>query len=136
MKLLFLIVFIFLFIACDDRTQKEKFDKYVYDEYYSKYSGIVTDKYIDGNDHNRHIIEIKNEIFGTNKKDLTFQSVQLFNFIQVGDTLLKDNKSIKLQIKRTDLDTLIPLDFGNVKGKGLYYWENEFVKQEFNNSKK
>ena len=132
MKLLFFIVFIFLFIACDNRTQKEKFDKYVYDEYYSKYSGIVMDKYIDGNDHNRHIIKIKNEIFGTNKKDLTFQSLQLFNFIQVGDTLLKDNKSIKLQIKRTDLDRVIPLDFGNVKGRGLYYWENQYVKQEFN----
>ncbi len=123
MKLLIPIIFFLLFIACDNRTQKEKFDKYVYDEYHSMYNGIVTVKYIDSKDHNRHIIKIKNEIFGTNKKDFTFQSLQLFDFIQIGDTLSKDNESIKLHIKRTALDTVIPLDFGNVKGKDLYYWK-------------
>ncbi|MEK6155681.1 hypothetical protein WIW50_20645 [Flavobacteriaceae bacterium 3-367] len=130
-KLFFPIIFFFIIIACDNRTQKEKFDKHVYDEYHSKYNGIVIAKYIDNNDHNRHIIKIEHEVFGINRKDLTFQSLQLFDFIQVGDTLLKDNQSIKLNIKRMNLDTVIPLDFGNVKGKNLYYWENQYVKREF-----
>ncbi|WP_298475868.1 hypothetical protein [uncultured Maribacter sp.] len=132
LKVFFSIVFILTLLACDNRSPKEKFDKFVFDEYHSKYDGIVVEKYFDKKDHNRHIIQIEHKTFGINKKDFTFQSLQLFDFIKVGDTLLKDNKSIKLRIKRINLDTVIPLDFGNVKGVDLYYWENQYVKQEFN----
>lgn len=129
---LFTLLFFCILIGCDTRSQKEKFDKLVHDEYHSKYGGVVVTKYIDDNDHNRRIIEITHKTFGIRKKDLTFQSLELFDFIKVGDTLEKDIKSIKLRIRRMHLDTLIPLDFGNVKGNKLYYWENQYVKQEFN----
>ncbi len=113
--------------SCDNLTQKEFFDKIVYDEYYSKYDGLVVKKYIDKQNHARPIIIIRNQIFGDDKKDFVFQSSELFDFIKVGDTISKSRESLLLNIKRRNLDTIIKLDFGNIKGKEKYYSENEYL---------
>ncbi len=126
------IIFIFAMTACDNITQKEFFDKVVYDEYHARYSGIVVDKYIDEGNHLRRIVELKHNVFGINKKDFTFQSLEFFDFIKVGDTLIKDSKTVKLGIKRMDLDTIISLDFGNLKGHDIYNRENPFLVEEEN----
>lgn len=114
----YLILFFLLSIglnSCDNLTQKEFFDKIVYDEYHSNYEGIVTDKYIDKQNHARPIIIIQHQIFGDTKKDFVFQSSELFDFIKIGDTITKKNGSLKFNLKRKNLDTIIKLDFDNVK---------------------
>ncbi|MCL5130564.1 hypothetical protein [Algibacter sp. L4_22] len=111
--------------SCDNLTQKEFFDKIVYDEYHSNYEGIVTEKYIDKKNHARPIIIIRHKIFGDNKKDFVFQSSGLFDFIKIGDTLTKKTESLKINLKRKNLDTIIMLDFDNIKEK--YYSENKYV---------
>ncbi|PKQ46752.1 hypothetical protein [Confluentibacter flavum] len=113
--------------SCDNLTQKEFFDKIVYDEYHSNYEGLVTEKYIDKQNHAIPIIIIRNQIFGDNKKDFVFQSSELFDFIKVGDTITKKRESLLINIKRKNLDTLIKLDFDNIKGKEKYYSENKFI---------
>ncbi|WP_308993993.1 hypothetical protein QLS71_015295 [Mariniflexile litorale] len=126
-------LFILLFLltvglySCDNLTQKEFFDKIVYDEYHSNYEGIVTEKYIDKQNHARPIIIIRHEIFGDNKKDFLFQNPELFDYIQIGDTITKKNESLKMNLKRKNLDTIIKLDFDNVKGKEKYYSENKYI---------
>jgi hypothetical protein len=126
------IIFIFAMTACDNMTQKEFFDKVVNDEYHAKYSGIVIDKYIDEGNHLRRIVELKHDIFGIDKRDFTFQSLDFFDFIKVGDTLIKDSKSVKVEIKRMDLDTIIYLDFGNLKGHEIYKRENPYLVEKEN----
>lgn len=113
--------------SCNDMTQKEFFDKRVYDEYHSNYEGIVTEKYIDKQNHARPIIIIQHKIFGDNKKDFVFQSSEFFDFIKVGDTLAKKSESLKISLKRKNLDTIIKLDFGNIKGNRKYYSENKYL---------
>ncbi|MEM9078707.1 MAG: hypothetical protein AAGC43_16825 [Bacteroidota bacterium] len=132
LKLFFLIVFLFPSLACDNSTPKESFDKRVYDEYHSKYGGIVVARYVDTTNHNYRVLKIRQELFGIKKKYFDNHSERLFNFIQVGDSLFKDMESTKLRIKRRDLDTVIPLDFERVNEWYLHYWDNEYVKKEFN----
>lgn len=115
--------------SCDNLTQKEFFDKIVYDEYHSNYEGIVTEKYIDKQNHAKPIIIIRHKIFGNNKKDFVFQSSRLFDFIKIGDTLTKKTESLKINLKRKNLDTIIKLDFDNIKGKDKYYSENQYITQ-------
>ena len=125
--------FILLFLltiglySCDNLTQKEFFDKIVYDEYHSNYEGIVTEKYIDKLNHARPIIIIRHKIFGDNKKDFVFHSSGLFDFIKIGDTLTKKTESLKINLKRKNLDTIIRLNFDNIKGKEKYYSENKYI---------
>ncbi len=113
--------------SCDNLTQKEFFDKMVYKEYQSNYDGIVTEKYIDKHNHARPIIIIRHQIFGDKKKDFVFQSSKLFDFIKIGDTITKEIESLSINLKRKNLDTIIKLDFDNIKGKGKYYSENKYL---------
>lgn len=125
--------FILLFLltvglnSCDNLTQKEFFDKIVYDEYHSNYQGIVVEKYIDKQNHARPIIIIRHQKFGDNKKDFVFQSSELFDFIKIGDTMTKKTESLKINLKRKNLDTVIKLNFNNIKGKEKYYSENKYI---------
>ncbi|WP_428741130.1 hypothetical protein [Tenacibaculum sp.] len=113
--------------SCDNLTQKEFFDKIVYDEYHSNYEGIVTNKYIDKHNHARPIIIIRHQIFGDKEMDFFFQSSKLFDIINIGDTITKENKSLSINLKRKNLDTIIKLDFDNIKGKEKYYSENKYL---------
>ena len=128
----YIILFLLLTVglnSCDNLTQKEFFDKIVYDEYHSSYEGIVTEKYIDKQNHARPIIIIQHQIFGDKKKDLVFQSSKLFDFIKIGDTITKENESLLIKLKRKNLDTIIKLDFDNIKGKEKYYSENKYLNE-------
>jgi len=132
LKYLLLIFFIFVLTARENTTQKDFFDKVVYSEYHAKYSGVIINKYIDEGNHLRRIIELKHNVFGVNKRDFTFQSLEFFDLLKVGDTLDKDSKSVKVEIKRMELDTVIYLDFGNLKDHEIYRRENSYLAEEVN----
>lgn len=131
-KTLISIIFLFVLTACENITQKDFFDKVVYSEYHDKYSGIIVNKSIDEGNHSRRIVELKHNVFGVNKRDFTFQSLEFFDFLKVGDTLVKDSKSVKVEIKRMELDTVIYLDFGNLKDHEIYRRENSYLVEEVN----
>ena len=119
----------FMIFSCDGMTNKERFDKMVYDAYHRKYDGVVIDKYVAENEHNRYIVELKHELFGIDKIDFTFQSHALFDLIKVGDTVLKKRESLAIKIKRNDLDTIVRFDYWSFEGKNFYY-ENPYLFEE------
>lgn len=126
-RIFLIVLIIIVFYSCEPFSQKDFFEKIVYDSYNARYDGIVVDKYFDKSDYYRRIIMVENNIFGKNKTDFTFQSLRLFGFIKIGDTIFKERKSILLNIKREQLDTLITLDFENIKGQEEYHSENPYL---------
>lgn len=127
--IILLLILTFGLKSCDNLTQKEFFDKIVFDEYHSNYNGIITAKYIDKNNRGRPMIVIEEKIFGKKYKDLVFQSSDFFDFMKVGDTITKKNKSLLVNLKRKNLDTIIKLDFGDWKGH-KFYFENQYLSQD------
>jgi hypothetical protein len=126
-KIYIIIILLVFCNGCERFTQEDRFNKIVYDEYHWQYHGIIVEKYIDKNDHNRHIIILENND-GRDRRDYTFQSLRLFDFLAVGDSIVKERKSINLNIRRGKLDTIIQLDFGNLKGSEIYSLENSYLK--------
>jgi|TARA_R100000541_G_scaffold54364_2_gene62844 hypothetical protein len=79
-------------------------------EYYKEYtySGLVTNKFIDSEQHNYRTVIIRND----EKSDiflLDFETSGLFEFIQVGDSIFKKKNSLNLRLKRYQLDTIIKM---------------------------
>jgi hypothetical protein len=116
--------------SCGNQTQKEFFNRIVYSQYHSNYEGVITDKYIDKYDHGRRIIVIEEKIFGENKKDFSFLSSELFRFIKIGDTIIKKNKSLSINIIRKNIVTNIKLDFREIKGYKKFHSENQYLSQD------
>jgi hypothetical protein len=125
-KLCLVLISVVIVNACEKFTQEDRFNKIVYDEYHWSYEGIIVEKYLDEKDHNRHIIVLENTE-GRDRRDFTFQSLGLFNFLEVGDSIVKERQSIDLSIKREKLDTVIQLDFGNIKGHLIYSRNNPYI---------
>jgi hypothetical protein len=132
MNLRFLISVLLLFgiLGCDSMTTKEQLDKIVYDVYHTEYDGIVVNKYIDEHQHYERIIKLKHEIFGINKIYFRSHSNLIFNQIKIGDTILKERKSLFLQIKRKDFEKIIKLDFDSFKRYEKIYRENQYLSQD------
>lgn len=104
----------------------------VYDTYHRKYDGRIVDKYFDENEHNRRILILENSS-ERKRLDFTFQSLKLFGFLKVGDSIFKDRKSIYVRVKRNRLDTLIKLDFENIKGQDIYRRDNPYLSTRVGN---
>ena len=79
-------------------------------EYYKEYSyeGIVSNKFIDNEQHNYQTVLIQNGQ-KTDKLLLDFETSGLFEFIKVGDSIFKKKNSLKLKLVRFELDTIIEL---------------------------
>ena len=110
---------IFLIFFLKPLSQRDFYDQVVNSVLQEEYIGSVIDKYIDKNEHNFKKLVIDQN--GQHKTILlNFESIQLFDFIKVGDTLVKKKNLLQLEIKRKNLDTIIPLKFENVKGHEKY----------------
>jgi|GEM_PF-4849082 len=80
-------------------------------EYYAEYeyNGVVVEKFIDKQQHDYRtvILEVdgKREILL-----LDFETTGIFEFIKVGDTLIKQKKSLDLRLIRTEMDTIMKME--------------------------
>lgn len=74
------------------------------------FSGLVTKRYIDKEQHGYHKVILINE-GKENVVIMDWEKGGLFNFIQVGDTLNKSSGSLNVHLKREKLDTVIKMRF-------------------------
>ncbi len=106
-------------------SQDDFFNKAVSDSYNQSYDGIVKQKfYIKEGGRNVFILE-KNGI--TMQLDYVYEKPNLYEFMQIGDTLIKRNGTNSIIIKRSELDTTIYLKFENLKGAELYSENNKYL---------
>lgn len=108
-------------------SQEEFFNKAVSGSYQKSYKGIVIKKYYN-KDHGRDIIIIENKGF---KRifDLVYEKKELYSFIKINDTLIKEIKTNYLRIKRKNLDTILYLKFENIKGSDIYSNRNNLIEK-------
>lgn len=78
------------------------------------FSGIVKEKIKDSDFHDRDIIYISNKE-NTLVTDFVYEDSSLFNFIKVGDSIIKKKDDLNVRIIRKELDTLIPLTFKKLR---------------------
>ncbi len=81
------------------------------------YSGVVLDKYIDEQQHGYHKVILKEE---NGQRVILFddETGGVFDYIKKDDTLRKLSGSLKVQLTRKNLDTLISMSFF---GDNKYY---------------
>ena len=110
-------------------SQEEFFNKAVYNSFKESYRGIVTNKYRDVDNHSRDLIIIQNN--KTRKSlDFVYHRKELYNFIKINDTLIKDINTNHLKIKRKNLDTIISFGFENIKNSGVFSQKNNFIENK------
>lgn len=83
----------------------------------AEFNGAITQKYKDRKQHNYETLIIEND---TLQQTILFDFVMggLYEFLEVGDTLLKKPGTLDLRLKRKDLDTLITLQIYDRRKKG------------------
>ncbi len=85
-------------------------DKIIENYENESYVGVVLDKYIDQEQHGYHKIVLK-EKDGQRIILLDDEISSVFNYIKKGDTLQKVSGSLKIHLKRQDVDTLLLMKF-------------------------
>lgn len=110
-------------------SKEEFFNTAVSNSYKESYHGIVLEKYYDKYNHGRDVIVIENNGIKT-KFDFVYQKKELYDFININDTLTKTVNTNFIRIKRKDLDTIIPLEFEMLKGSEKQNWEPELKKTD------
>jgi hypothetical protein len=113
------------FFEKNNISQEDFFNKAVSDSYNESYDGIVKRKfYIKEGGRNVFILE-KNGI--TMQLDYVYEKSNLYEFMEIGDTLIKRKGTNSIIIKRSELDTTIYLKFENLKGAESYSVNNQYL---------
>jgi hypothetical protein len=106
-------------------SQEEFFNDLVENSFRESYSGIVKKKYY-LREGGRDVIVLLKDGLKT-RLDYIHEKQNLYEFIEVGDTVIKKNGSNSIIIKRSELDTTIYFKFDNVKSSELYSKNNKFL---------
>lgn len=104
----------------DIGENEDFFEKVAKVYYYDNFSGVVVNKYIDSSQHNFKKIVIKNSFNQEREIRLDYEWHRLFHFIEEGDSLSKKEHSLGMRLKRDKMDTLIRLNFSNLKDSEYY----------------
>ncbi len=75
-----------------------------------EYNGIIIDKYIDENQHNFKKIIINEEF----KKRTILFNIEIggiYEYFEIGDSIIKQSGSLQVRIIRQDLDTTLLMKF-------------------------
>ncbi len=106
-------------------SQEEFFNNAVSESYNESYDGIVKRKFYLKEGGRDVIILNKNGI--TRQFDFVYENPNLYEFIKVGDTLIKKSGTNSIIIRRSELDTIINLKFENLKGAELHSDNNKYL---------
>lgn len=83
------------------------------------FSGVVTKKYFDWDNHGFKKIVLENQK-ETREVRLDYEWQGLFNFIQVGDSIFKEQHNLDMRLRRKKIDTMIRLNFSSIKNSWDY----------------
>ncbi|MBI3142048.1 MAG: hypothetical protein HYZ16_04410 [Bacteroidetes bacterium] len=76
----------------------------------SSFEGVVEDKYRDRNAHLYPTIKLTND-----RRRFVFHSIEksaFYDFVEQGDSLLKEKGSMDVRLIRSNIDTVITIDYG------------------------
>ncbi len=79
-------------------------------EFKNNYKGIVLKKYIDNENHNYKIVEIQNGRI--HKELMDWDKSGLFEFVQKGDSILKELNTLEVKVFRNNVKTTFIIDYG------------------------
>ncbi len=108
------------FFSSLDISQKSFYERAVVNSKNGSYRGVITKKF---NGAGREKIMLD---YGRIEMDFVYERSSLYEFIQIGDTLVKKRDSLQIRIIREALDTIIPLKFENIKDSKKY---DEFLNE-------
>jgi len=83
------------------------------------FSGVVTKKFIDWDNHGFKKIVLENQK-ETREVRLDYEWQGLFKFIQVGDSISKEQHNLDMRLRRKETDTMIRLNFSSIKNSWDY----------------
>ena len=92
--------------SSDDEEYNSAINAYKADQY----DGVVVNKYIDKNQHNYKKV-ILDELGSEKVLLFNIETSGVYDFFEVGDTLIKENGSFYIRVIRNDLDTLLKMKF-------------------------
>ncbi|MBD0825521.1 hypothetical protein [Aestuariibaculum marinum] len=113
------------FLKTNEFSQEDFFNKAVFDSYNESYNGIIREKFY-LKEGGRNIFVLDQDGI-TKRLDYVYQNPKLYEFLEIGDTLIKRPQTNSIIIKRTKLDTTINLKFENLKGTELYSKNNKYL---------
>lgn len=91
-------------------TDEEELNSAVNAYRMKEYNGVVIDKFIDRDEHNFKKIIVNEDNM---KKTLLFniETSGIFDYFEVGDSIIKRNGSLQVRVLRHDLDTVLKMEF-------------------------
>ncbi len=106
-----LLAYILFNIFDFEKNGIEKSQIILKENFQKEYRGIIKAKYLDNKNHNFETLELElsND---TNYKWIPYgkESYKLYNFIEIGDSIIKENWGYTFKIKRENIDTLININ--------------------------
>jgi len=109
--LILLLIGFILFIWLNP-TMGERVCKFYEEDKNYGYEGDVVNKYIDSLNHSYPIVVFGPGYKGTERIDYTHDVSGLFEFIQVGDKVIKKKGTYDVVVTRGDKESIFTLDYG------------------------
>ena len=75
------------------------------------YNGVVIKKYIDKNNHNYKIVEIKGLDRQVHKELMDWDKSGLFEYIEKGDSIVKELNTLKVSVFRDKVEFFFLIDY-------------------------
>jgi hypothetical protein len=75
-----------------------------------QYNGVIINKYKDENQHNYQKV-ILDELGSDKVLLFNIETSGVYDFLEVGDSLMKENGSLCIRVIRNDLDTILEMSF-------------------------
>ena len=121
MKLKYVIVLIYVVITVialsiwlgDIPNSAEQHNNFIESYRIESYSGIIKRKYVDKKQHGYKTIVI-DENYIERSILLDYEKGGLYNYLQVGDSVIKKENSLKINVLRDNIDTIIKMKFTNI----------------------
>ncbi len=116
------IVTIHFFIS-QYQSDEDFFNEAVNNSFTRSYDGTVINKFISGA---RKKIVLDNGTLKT-EIDFIYEKFDIYEIIKLGDTLIKNENSLNLELKSKNFDTIIQFKFEHIKGNEKYRSPLEIV---------
>lgn len=111
-----------LFLIFSNNFNKKNnnfYEELIINFYNEEYRGIISEKYIDTNNHYSKTVILKLS-HKTKIIFLDYESPMLFNYLRKGDSIIKEKERKHILLKRGNYDTIINLKFDNYIYHNLY----------------
>ena len=103
-----LIVIIQLTFSCKSAQERYEDIEKIYGQDY--YSGVITEKFINTEEHMYKKVIIKHK-YGEKTILFNWEVGSLYDYLRVGDSIVKNGGETRLRVIRNDIDTIIEMKF-------------------------